>query len=77
MIILLSRFATQSFVRNICWVNNGNTRPPALHVCRREAPDEKLKINELGPKGLCECAKQHGLGKYARDYTILYLCINW
>ena len=46
MIILLSRFVT-FFVRNICWVNNGNTRPPAL--CAGEAPDEKVKINELGP----------------------------
>ena len=26
---------------------NGNTRPPAL--CTGIAPDEKLKINELGP----------------------------
>ena len=43
MIILLSRFAT-SFMRNICWVNNGNTCPPAL--CAGGAPDE---INELGP----------------------------
>ena len=25
---------------NICWLNNGNTRPPAL--CAREVPDEKL-----------------------------------
>ena len=28
-------------------MHNGNTRPPAL--CAGEAPDEKLKINELGP----------------------------
>ena len=34
------------FVRNICWLNNSNTHPPAL--CAGEAPDEKLKINELG-----------------------------
>ena len=48
MIILLSRFAT-FLVRNICWMNNGNTHPPAL--CAGEAPDEKLKTNELGPYG--------------------------
>ena len=34
-------------MRNICWLNNGNTRLPAL--CAGEAPDEKLKINKLGP----------------------------
>jgi len=39
-----------SFVRSICWLNNGNTRPPTLCAGDREAPDEKLKINELGPK---------------------------
>ena len=33
----------------ICWLNNGNTLPPAL--CAGEVPDEKLKINELGPYG--------------------------
>ena len=32
----------------ICWLNTGITRPSAL--CAGEAPDEKLKINELGPK---------------------------
>ena len=36
-----------SYMRNICWLNNGNTRLPAL--CGGEAPDEKLRINELGP----------------------------
>ena len=35
-------------MRNICWLNNGNTHPPTL--CAGEAPHEKLKINELGPK---------------------------
>ena len=34
-------------MRNICWLNNDNICPPAL--CAWEAPDEKLKINELGP----------------------------
>ena len=28
-------------------MDNGNTRPPVL--CAGEAPDEKLKINKLGP----------------------------
>ena len=37
-----------SFMRNICLVNNGNTHPPAL--CAGEASDEKLKIDELGSK---------------------------
>ena len=46
MIILPSGLST-SFVRNVCWLNNGNTHPPAL--CAGEAPDEKPKINELGP----------------------------
>ena len=32
---------------DICWLNNGNTHPPGLYA--GEAPDEKLKINELGP----------------------------
>ena len=36
-----------TLMRDICWLNNGNTHPPAL--CAWEAPDEKLKINELGP----------------------------
>ena len=49
-IILPSRLST-SFVRNICWLNNGNTHPPA-----GEAPGEQLKINELGPKFLGECS---------------------
>ena len=30
---------------DICWLNN--TYPPGLYA--GEAPDEKLKINELGP----------------------------
>ena len=30
-----------SFMRNICWLNNGNTRPPAL--CAEEAPDENYE----------------------------------
>ena len=37
-------------VRNICWLwwmHNGNTHPPAL--CAFKAPDNKLKINKLGP----------------------------
>ena len=34
-------------MRNICLLNNGNTRLPTL--CGGEAPDEKLKINELEP----------------------------
>ena len=46
MIILPSRLST-SFVRNICWLNNGNAHLSALFA--GEAPDEKLKINELGP----------------------------
>ena len=47
MIILPSRLST-SFMKNICWLNNGNTCPPAL--CAGKAPDEKLKINKLGPR---------------------------
>ena len=47
MIILPSSLST-SFMRNICWLNNGNTCLTAL--CAGKAPDEKLKINELGPK---------------------------
>ena len=30
---------------NICWVNNGNTCPPAL--CAGEAPDEKLNWGHM------------------------------
>ena len=40
MIILLSRLSTEK------WVNNGNTRPPAL--CAGEAPNEKLKNGRKG-----------------------------
>ena len=47
MIILPSSLSI-SFMINNCWLNNGNTCPPAL--CAGKAPDEKLKINELGPK---------------------------
>ena len=35
------------FLRNIGWLNTGNTRLPAL--CAGEAPDEKLKVIKLGP----------------------------
>ena len=38
------------FLRNIRWlwiIHNGNTRLPAL--CAGKVPNEKLKINELGP----------------------------
>ena len=34
-------------------MRNGNARPPAL--CAGEAPDEKLKINELGPYAIHAC----------------------
>ena len=42
--IFPSCLSTSSF----CWLNIGNTRLPAL--CAGESPDEKLKINKLGPK---------------------------
>ena len=40
--------AITSLVRNICWLDNGNTC--LLALCAGEAPDEKLK---LGPY-VCE-----------------------
>ena len=47
MTIILPSHLSTSFVRNICWLNNGNTH--LLALCAGEAPDERLKINELGP----------------------------
>ena len=41
-------------------MNNGNTRPPALSA--GEAPDEKLKINELGPNMHIPMSSEVGFG---------------
>ena len=52
---------------------NGSTRPPAL--CAGEAPDEKLKINELGSnsdRGAGVEMKVDGNGSISRG-----LCKLW
>ena len=49
--IMFVKFFREKYLLATDKIHNGNTRPPAL--CAGEAPDEKLKINELGPYVNC------------------------
>ena len=45
--IMFVKFLHEKYLLATDKIHNGNTHSPAL--CAGEAPDEKLKINELGP----------------------------